>query len=164
MKNLILIFSGLALLAIFSVLSCKPTVEETELSTELNSKEQLGKLLFFETSLSTPVGQDCSDCHKPEFAFADPDTRLNIVGDASMAPFELMAADGSIYVEERSGKPSIDQLKFLSQTFPHSVWLNPVSSQRWENTNSITTIRQIFPMFELSLDGLDAAVKYLMTN
>jgi len=30
--------------------------------------------LFFENSLSTPEGQDCSDCHKPEKAYADPET------------------------------------------------------------------------------------------
>jgi uncharacterized protein with von Willebrand factor type A (vWA) domain len=126
------------------------------------------KTYFFHNTIYDSLWEDPTRSIKPkrveDFAFADPETRLIIVGDASMAPFELMAADGSIYVEERSGKPSIDQLKFLSQTFPHSVWLNPVSSQRWENTNSITTIRQIFPMYELSIDGLDAAVKYLMTN
>ena len=85
----------------------------------------------------------------------DPQTRLILVGDASMAPYELMAADGSIHVEERSGKPSIEQLKFLAQTFPHSVWLNPASSQLWDFTPTIKTIRQIFPMFELTLDGLE---------
>ena len=78
MKNLIFIISGLALLIIFSALSCKPSNQHAELSTELSSKEQLGKLLFFEKSLSNPVGQDCSDCHKPEFAFADPDTGLPV--------------------------------------------------------------------------------------
>ena len=39
---------------------------------------------------------------------ADPETRLIVVGDASMAPYELMATDGSIYIEERSGQPSIE--------------------------------------------------------
>jgi uncharacterized protein with von Willebrand factor type A (vWA) domain len=86
------------------------------------------------------------------------------VGDASMAPFELMAADGSIYVEERSGKPSIQQLKFLAQSFPHCVWLNPVSWEMWDSMSTISTIRQIFPMFELSLDGLEGAVDHLMAT
>lgn len=35
-------------------------------------KERLGKLLFFDKSLSTPPGQACSACHAPEVAFADP--------------------------------------------------------------------------------------------
>ena len=126
------------------------------------------KTYFFHNTIYDSLWKDPTRNKKPtrveDFALADPETRLIIVGDASMAPFELMAADGSIYVEERSGKPSIDQLKFLSQTFPLSVWLNPVSSEMWGNTRSITTIRQIFPMFELSVDGLDAAVKHLMAN
>jgi len=41
-------------------------------------KEQLGKLLFFEKSLSTPPGQDCSFCHDPATGFADPDSNLPV--------------------------------------------------------------------------------------
>ena len=41
-------------------------------------KERLGKLLFFERSLSTPPGQACSNCHAPQVAFADPETELPV--------------------------------------------------------------------------------------
>jgi len=44
----------------------------------LNIKERLGKLLFFEESLSTPPGQACSTCHSPEIAFADPESDLPV--------------------------------------------------------------------------------------
>ncbi|MFC2123186.1 cytochrome-c peroxidase [Bacteroidota bacterium] len=44
----------------------------------LTKKEQLGKLLFFETNLSTPPGQACSQCHDPKVAFADPVTELPV--------------------------------------------------------------------------------------
>ena len=43
-----------------------------------NIKERLGKLLFFEKSLSTPPGQACSACHAPEVAFADPESDLPV--------------------------------------------------------------------------------------
>ena len=43
-----------------------------------SKKEHLGKLLFFETSLSTPPGQACSACHDPEVAFADPESDLPV--------------------------------------------------------------------------------------
>ncbi|MGD8306755.1 MAG: cytochrome c peroxidase [Ignavibacteria bacterium] len=46
--------------------------------SNLSAKEQLGKLLFFEKSLSTPVGQACSNCHAPEIAFADPEIDLPV--------------------------------------------------------------------------------------
>ena len=42
------------------------------------TKERLGKLLFFDESLSTPPGQSCSSCHAPEVAFADPELDLPV--------------------------------------------------------------------------------------
>ena len=124
------------------------------------------KTFFFHNTIYDVLWEDAARYHKPrrvdEFARFDPDTRLIIVGDASMAPYELMARDGSLYVGERSGKPGIERLKFLSETFTHSVWLNPVPPRMWEYTQTITMIRQIFPMYELSLDGLDAAISKLM--
>ena len=44
----------------------------------LSAKERLGKLLFFETSLSTPPGQACSTCHAPERGFTNPDAELPV--------------------------------------------------------------------------------------
>jgi len=41
-------------------------------------KERLGKLLFFDESLSTPPGQSCSSCHDPKVAFADPELDLPV--------------------------------------------------------------------------------------
>jgi hypothetical protein len=92
----------------------------------------------------------------------DPETRFVVVGDASMAPYELMATDGSIHIEERSGKPSYERLKFIAKTFPHVVWINPKLAEEWPYTRSIHQIREIFPMFELTLDGLEKAVNTMM--
>ncbi len=126
------------------------------------------KTYFFHNTIYDTVWEDSSRYKKPkrvdEFARKDPDTRLILVGDASMAPYELMARDGSIYVHERSGMSSIDRIKFLADTFPHNVWLNPVSERMWPYTRSINAISQIFPMFELSLDGLEQAVTHLMAT
>jgi uncharacterized protein with von Willebrand factor type A (vWA) domain len=73
-----------------------------------------------------------------------------------------MATDGSIHAFERSGRPSVDRLHFLAKSFPHAVWLNPVSQRTWDYTRTIGVIRSIFPMFELSLDGLEQAVSHLV--
>ncbi|MDH5649245.1 MAG: c-type cytochrome [Gammaproteobacteria bacterium] len=35
-------------------------------------KQSLGKRLFFEENLSSPVGQSCASCHSPSHGFADP--------------------------------------------------------------------------------------------
>jgi uncharacterized protein with von Willebrand factor type A (vWA) domain len=126
------------------------------------------KTFFFHNTVYDFLWEDPARIKQPfkveDFISFDPQTRLIMVGDGSMAPYELMAADGSIHVEERSGKPSIEQLKFLARTFPHCVWMNPVFSQKWNQTPTITTIGHIFPMFELTLDGLEQAVNHLMAK
>lgn len=124
------------------------------------------KTYFFHNTIYDTVWEDPARYRKPkpvaEFVKNDPDTRLILVGDASMAPYELMARDGSIYVHERSGKASIEQLRFLAETFPHNAWLNPVPARMWPYTRTINAIAQIFPMYELSIDGLEQAVNQLM--
>ncbi|MCG8619653.1 MAG: hypothetical protein MI802_25810 [Desulfobacterales bacterium] len=124
------------------------------------------KTYFFHNTIYDYLWEDSSRYKKPknimEFSRLDPETRLVIVGDASMAPYELMAHDGSIHITERSGRPSIEQLRFLQDTFAHSVWLNPVSESMWGYTHTIMAISKIFPMYELSLDGLEKAVTKLM--
>ena len=79
-----------------------------------------------------------------------------------MAPSELRWANGSIYVGETERRSSEDRLKFLTQTFRHAVWLNPQAEASWNYTWTIEVIGKIFPMFELTLDGLDKAVQHLM--
>ncbi|OQY11054.1 MAG: hypothetical protein B6I31_05680 [Desulfobacteraceae bacterium 4572_19] len=123
---------------------------------------------FFHNTIYAHMWKDSQRYQQPvnvnDFTRLDPDTRLIIVGDASMAPYELMSTNGSIYIQDRSGKPSLEQLKFLSETFPHCVWLNPVQANMWGYTQTIQMIGSIFPMFELSLDGLEKAVGQLMAK
>ncbi len=111
------------------------------------------KTYFFHNTIYDCVWEDPARYRKPikidDFVKRDPDTRFIVVGDASMAPYELMSTDGSIYISERSGKPSIERLRFIANTFSHSVWLNPVGQPMWNYTNTIIAISKIFPMFEL---------------
>ena len=124
------------------------------------------KTFFFHNTIYDYLWEDPPRRSKPfsvdEFVRLDPETRFIIVGDASMAPYELMATDGSIHIEERSGKPSYERLRFIAKTFPHSVWINPKLAEEWPYTRTIQNIREIFPMFELTLDGLEKAVTSMM--
>jgi cytochrome c peroxidase len=43
-------------------------------STPTLTKEQLGRLVFEDPELSSPVGQACADCHAAKAAFRDPDS------------------------------------------------------------------------------------------
>jgi cytochrome c peroxidase len=47
---------------------------------DLDPMEQLGKLLFFDTNLSTPPGQSCAACHDPATAFVGPVSEINAHG------------------------------------------------------------------------------------
>lgn len=58
---LLLVFSVSALCIVFQ--RCK---EEEKIT-----KEALGRLIFFDSSLSEPSGQSCATCHRPETAFTD---------------------------------------------------------------------------------------------
>ena len=126
------------------------------------------KTFFFHNTIYDNLWEDPPRMRKPfpmdEMVRLDPETRFIIVGDASMAPYELMATDGSIHLEERTTKPSYRRLQFIAETFPHSVWLNPKMEDEWPYTRTISMIREIFPMFELTLDGLESAVKYMMSK
>ncbi len=126
------------------------------------------KTYFFHNTIYDLLWEDAARYNRPisirDFGRLDPDTRLIIVGDASMAPYELMSSDGSIYAFERSGKPSIEQLRFLSDTFPRAIWLNPITESQWPYTRSLNVIRSVFPMYELTLEGLEQGVRYLMAR
>jgi uncharacterized protein with von Willebrand factor type A (vWA) domain len=124
------------------------------------------KTFFFHNTIYDYLWEDPPRRFKPfpvdELIRLDPETRFIIVGDASMAPYELMATDGSIHIEERSGRPSYERLRFIAKTFRHSAWINPKLAEEWPYTPTIQYIREIFPMFELTLDGLEKAVTHLM--
>ena len=124
------------------------------------------KTFFFHNTIYDNLWEDPPRFKKPfkldDIIRLDPETRFVMVGDASMAPYELMATDGSIHIEERSTKPSYERLRFIAETFPRSVWLNPRMPEEWPYTRTIGMIQDIFPMFELTIDGLERAVTYLM--
>ncbi len=126
------------------------------------------EIYYFHNTIYKNVWQDPERHKKPvlveDFVKSDPETRLIIVGDASMAPYELMNHNGTIYINQNYLQPSVEYLKMLAKAFRHAVWLNPVAQVDWSYTWTIKSIEKIFPMFELSLDGLEKAVRHLMSR
>lgn len=90
------------------------------------------------------------------------DYKVVIVGDASMAHSELFSSGGSIDYYNYNPTPGIIWLKRLRHHFEKSVWINPVDPNYWYVNSTMYYISQVFPMFHLSLDGLDAAVRKLL--
>lgn len=93
-----------------------------------------------------------------------PETRLLILGDASMAPSELLHAGGALDDTARDQEPSQVWLRRLREHFRYSVWLNPIPRGEWRGSYGSTTIAEIgriFPMEDLTLGGLKRAVEKL---
>jgi uncharacterized protein len=94
-----------------------------------------------------------------------PDHKLVVVGDACMAPSELTMAGGAIDWHQHNEDPGWVWLERLAHRFAARAWLNPVPEAWWPGVHGARTlaaVRTIFPMYELSLDGLDGAVNHLM--
>ncbi|MHB1041949.1 MAG: vWA domain-containing protein [Eubacteriales bacterium] len=93
--------------------------------------------------------------------------RLIIIGDASMAASELTMPGGAIDWDTENEEPGIAWLKRLAGHYPYSAWLNPIPAGQWDSTEGYYTIgiiRILFPMFELTPEGLEQAVSKLKTR
>ena len=90
------------------------------------------------------------------------DYKVIFVGDASMSPYEVAMAGGS--VEHFNDEPGQVWMKRVTDTWNRVVWLNPVPEKYWEYTQSIGMLRQLVQnrMFPLTLEGLDAAMRELV--
>ena len=84
-----------------------------------------------------------------------------------MAPSELMSKGGIIWWGHYNNEPGIEWLRRLKKHFTHSVWLTPVPREEWDYTwgrYTMEQIQKVFPMFELTVDGLTQAVRSLMVR
>lgn len=92
----------------------------------------------------------------------DDNYKLIIVGDAEMAPSELTWKNGAIDYWYYNDTPGMVWLQRIRDKFRDSIWLNPLPARSWGYVHTIHFIQQIFPMFELTLEGIDEGVKFLM--
>jgi uncharacterized protein with von Willebrand factor type A (vWA) domain len=79
--------------------------------------------------------------------------RVFIVGDASMAPYEL---HGSGW-----GKSGFECLRQMVAAFPKIAWLNPIRDGSWYGTQTVDDIRNLIAMFPLTPRGIEKAVLHL---
>lgn len=89
------------------------------------------------------------------------DYKLIFVGDATMGPYEITYAGGSVeYWNEEAGAVWIQR---LLDHYKNAIWLNPQPEQYWDYYQSIKIIHQIMEkrMFPLTLQGLNDAIKSL---
>ena len=76
----------------------------------------------------------------------DPNYRIFIIGDASMAAYEL-------------NRTSRETYKALTEKFKKTVWLNPEPQRYWHHTFSIQVIKELVDMYPLTPRGIENAVR-----
>ena len=89
------------------------------------------------------------------------DYKLVFVGDATMSPYEIVYAGGS--VEHWNEEPGAIWIRRLLNIYPKAIWLNPEPMKRWEFTPSIKLTREIMDdrMYPLTISGLDEGMRAL---
>ena len=76
----------------------------------------------------------------------DPNYRIFIIGDASMAPYEL-------------NNMSMRTYKKLKDKFKRVAWLNPEPEKYWRHTYTINVINKMLSMYALTPKGIENAVR-----
>jgi uncharacterized protein with von Willebrand factor type A (vWA) domain len=89
------------------------------------------------------------------------DYKLILVGDATMSPYEITQAGGS--VEHWNAEPGSVWLQRLTKHFPKFAWINPQRQSHWRQSASIEITRELLEgrMYPLTLRGLDEAIDAL---
>ncbi|HEY8099562.1 MAG TPA: VWA domain-containing protein [Burkholderiaceae bacterium] len=90
-----------------------------------------------------------------------PDTKLIFVGDATMSPYEILQAGGS--VEYNNDEAGAEWLQRFTHAYPKFIWLNPEPEGLWQYRQSVSIIRQIMNdrMFPVTIDGLERGMRLL---
>jgi len=96
------------------------------------------------------------------FRNADSDYKVLIVGDAAMAPEELYSDTGN-YRGSNGGLSGYEWLKQVKRHYKKVVWLNPKMASGkapWREAES--ACKELFPMYKLTVAGLNKAMYELM--
>lgn len=95
------------------------------------------------------------------------DWKVIFVGDAQMAPYELMGGYYGYSRDDGDGpRCGMDWLKLFRGRYKNVIWLNPSERPQWGQywTETYDAIARVFPMFPLTVDGLEEGMKKLLTR
>jgi len=93
--------------------------------------------------------------------------KVIFIGDATMAPSELLSKGGNCFVGLYNEIPGIEWLTRFKNKYSKSIWLNPIPEREWEWTygsRTLLMVKELFPMYELTVDGLEAGIKKLLVS
>lgn len=83
------------------------------------------------------------------------DYKVVVVGDATMAPYEITHAGGS--VEHWNEEPGAVWMQRFSSLYQKLVWINPTPQETWEYSSSVSMTQELVggAMFPLTVRGLE---------
>ena len=89
------------------------------------------------------------------------DYKVVFVGDATVAPYEITHAGGS--VEHWNEEPGALWMRRFMVCYDKLVWINPTPEQTWEYSTSVAMTRDLVDgqMYPLTLRGLEEGMHYL---
>lgn len=89
------------------------------------------------------------------------DYRVVVVGDATMAPYEITHSGGS--VEHWNEEPGAVWMQRISLLYPKLVWINPTPQETWEYSSSVAITQELVEnrMYPLTIRGLEDAMNLL---
>jgi hypothetical protein len=112
--------------------------------------------------LYTDIGQMRAVATRKVLDQADRNYKVILVGDAYMAPSELLSPNGAIDYWYRNDRPGIEWLIDIRKRFRKAIWLNPEPAQWWPSVPSTRMIQKVFPMYELTLSGMRSGARALI--
>ena len=89
------------------------------------------------------------------------DYKVVFVGDATMAPYEITHAGGS--VEHWNEEPGALWMSRFTDIYDKLVWINPTPQETWEYSNSVAMTRELVggSMYPLTIRGLEEGMAAL---
>ena len=89
------------------------------------------------------------------------DYKVVFVGDATMAPYEITHAGGS--VEHWNDEPGALWMNRFMASYDRLVWINPTPRETWDYSTSVAMTRELVDdqMYPLTISGLEGGMSYL---
>lgn len=89
------------------------------------------------------------------------DYKLIFVGDATMSPYEIVYAGGS--VEHWNEEPGAAWMERFTEMYDKLVWINPTPQETWEYSSSVSMTQDLVNgnMYPLTIRGLEEGMNSL---
>ena len=89
------------------------------------------------------------------------DYKVVFVGDATMAPYEITHAGGS--VEHWNEEPGAAWMERFDEIYDKVIWLNPTPQETWEYSSSVMMTQDLVggKMYPLTIKGLEEGMSEL---